>query len=120
MVYLNDDLGKILTSGEKELITSITSGGAFIGAVVAGLTAARFGRKGAIYMGCILFIVGAVIQAASYSLAQMTVGRLVVGFGVGSAAMIVPVCRPQPSLTSCEMPSLTVISTDAHRTALYR
>lgn len=41
-------------------------------------------------MGCILFIVGAVLQASAYSLAQMTVGRLVVGFGVGSAAMIVP------------------------------
>jgi SP family myo-inositol transporter-like MFS transporter 13 len=72
------------------LITSITSGGAFIGAIAAGLTADRFGRKGAIYMGCILFIVGAVLQACAYSLAQMTVGRLVVGFGVGSAAMIVP------------------------------
>ena len=32
-----------------------------------------------------------VLQAAAYSLAQMTVGRLIVGFGVGSAAMIVPV-----------------------------
>lgn len=58
--------------------------------MAAGLTADRFGRKGAIYMGCVLFIIGAVLQAAAYSLAQMTVGRLVVGFGVGSAAMIVP------------------------------
>ncbi|KAH6667788.1 general substrate transporter [Halenospora varia] len=90
LVYLNDDLGKVLNSSEKELITSITSGGAFIGAIAAGLTADRFGRKGAIYMGCFLFIVGAVLQAAAYSLTQMTVGRLVVGFGVGSAAMIVP------------------------------
>jgi SP family myo-inositol transporter-like MFS transporter 13 len=64
-VYLNDDLGKILTSGEKELITSITSGGAFVGAIAAGLTADRFGRKGAIYMGCLLFIIGAVLQAVS-------------------------------------------------------
>ena len=38
-----------------------------------------------------MFIVGAVLQAAAYSLGQMTAGRLVVGFGVGSAAMIVPV-----------------------------
>ncbi|KAH8819366.1 general substrate transporter [Xylogone sp. PMI_703] len=90
LVYLDHDLGKILNSSEKELITSITSGGAFIGAVIAGLTADRYGRKGAIYFGCVLFILGAVIQAASYSLAQMTVGRCVVGLGVGSAAMIVP------------------------------
>ena len=43
-----------------------------------------------IYLGCILFIVGAVLQAAAYTVAQMSVGRLVVGFGVGSAAMVVP------------------------------
>jgi MFS transporter, SP family, solute carrier family 2 (myo-inositol transporter), member 13 len=91
LVYLNDDLGQTLSSGEKELITSITSGGAFIGAIAAGMTADRFGRKGAIYMGCVLFIIGAILQACAYSLAQMTVGRLVVGLGVGSAAMIVPV-----------------------------
>ena len=65
LVYLNEDLGKVLTSGEKELITSITSGGAFVGAIAAGLTADRFGRKGAIYMGCLLFIIGAVLQAVS-------------------------------------------------------
>lgn len=39
---------------------------------------------------CALFTIGAILQAASYSIAQMAVGRLVVGFGVGSAAMVVP------------------------------
>ena len=91
LVYLDKDVGKILNAGEKELITSITSGGAFLGAIFAGMTADRFGRKTAIYLGCALFILGAVLQACSYSLAQMMVGRLIVGFGVGSAAMIVPV-----------------------------
>lgn len=90
LVYLNEDLGKILTSQEKELITSITSGGAFIGAIIAGSIADRYGRKTTIYMGCFLFTVGAVLQAAAYSIAQMTVGRFVIGLGVGSAAMIVP------------------------------
>lgn len=91
LVYLGNDLGTTLDGSQKELITSITSGGAFIGAFWAGLFADRYGRKLPIYIGCFLFIVGAVIQAASYSIAQMTVGRLIVGFGVGSAAMIVPV-----------------------------
>lgn len=90
LVYIHDDLGHDLSSSEKELITSITSGGAFIGAIFAGTTADRFGRKIALYVGCFLFTVGAILQAASFTLAQMTVGRLVVGFGVGSAAMIVP------------------------------
>lgn len=91
LVYLYNDLnGRPTSSSEKELITSLCSGGAFIGAIIAGLTADKYGRKVAIYAGCFLFTVGAVIQAAAYSIAQMAVGRLIVGFGVGSAAMVVP------------------------------
>lgn len=91
LVYLGDDLnGRPASPNEKELITSLCSGGAFIGAIIAGLTADKFGRKAAIYAGCLLFTVGAILQATSYTIAQMAVGRLVVGFGVGSAAMVVP------------------------------
>ena len=43
-----------------------------------------------IIFSCALFTVDAILQAASYTIAQMAVGRLVVGFGVGSAAMVVP------------------------------
>ncbi|KAK4945526.1 hypothetical protein LTR66_014377, partial [Elasticomyces elasticus] len=82
LVYIGTSLDhKVLTASEKELITSITSGAAFFGAIFAGCTADRYGRKIAIYVGCVLFIAGAVLQAAAFSLAQMTVGRLVVGFG---------------------------------------
>ncbi|KAJ5295235.1 Myo-inositol transporter [Penicillium antarcticum] len=90
LVNLNEDLGHTLSSKETELITSITSGGALIGAILAGLTSDRYGRKLGIYLGCALFTAGAVLQAASFTVAQMTVGRLVVGLGVGSAAMIIP------------------------------
>ncbi|KAL9097379.1 MAG: hypothetical protein Q9165_000274 [Trypethelium subeluteriae] len=90
LVYLGNDLGKTLDGSEKELVTSITSGGAFLGAGLAGLFADKYGRKMPIFMGCILFIIGAIIQASAFSIAQMTVGRLIVGFGVGSAAMVVP------------------------------
>jgi SP family myo-inositol transporter-like MFS transporter 13 len=90
LVSLGTDLGKALSSSEQELITSIISGGALIGAVLAGLTSDKYGRKLGIYVGCVLFVVGTVIQAAAYSIAQMTVGRLIVGFGVGNAAMIIP------------------------------
>lgn len=34
-------------------------------------------------------MVGAVLQAAVFSLGQMTVGRFTIGLGVGSAAMII-------------------------------
>jgi SP family myo-inositol transporter-like MFS transporter 13 len=90
LVSLGNSLSHHLSPNEQELITSITSGGAFIGAIIAGLTGDKMGRKFAIYLGCAVFAVGAVIQASAYSLAQMVVGRLVIGFGVGSAAMIIP------------------------------
>ncbi|KAI9927378.1 hypothetical protein AWENTII_006180 [Aspergillus wentii] len=90
LVNIGTDLGQTLSSSEQELVTSITSGGALIGAVLAGLSSDRYGRRIGIYIGCVLFFVGTLIQALSWSLAQMTVGRLVVGFGVGSAAMIIP------------------------------
>ncbi|KAJ4347453.1 hypothetical protein N0V95_005415 [Ascochyta clinopodiicola] len=91
LVYLGKDLnGRLMDNQEKEAITSLCSGGAFFGAIIAGVYADRFGRKAGIYIGCILFTLGALIQALSYSFAQMCVGRLIVGFGVGSAAMIAP------------------------------
>ncbi|KAK3709681.1 hypothetical protein LTR37_010708 [Vermiconidia calcicola] len=92
LVYLGTDLGggRETTSSEKEAITALCSAGAFVGAIIAGLTADKYGRKIAIYVGCVLFTIGAVLQGASYSIAQMCVGRLIVGFGVGSAAMVVP------------------------------
>ncbi|KAI0195392.1 myo-inositol transporter [Xylaria flabelliformis] len=90
LVSIGDDLGHTLSSKEQELITSITSGGALIGALIAGLPADKFGRKFGIYVGCALFIIGSIIQAAAFSVPQMTVGRFVVGLGVGSASMIVP------------------------------
>ena len=79
LVYLGNDLGGHPASpSDKEAITALCSGGAFIGAIIAGLTADQYGRKIAIYVGCVLFIVGAILQAAAYSIAQMVVGRLVV------------------------------------------
>jgi SP family myo-inositol transporter-like MFS transporter 13 len=90
LVNLKTDLGHVLSSSEEELITSLTSGGALIGALIAGLPADKYGRKLGVYIGCLLFLVGSIIQAAAFSLPQMAAGRFVVGLGVGSAAMIVP------------------------------
>ncbi|KAK4542334.1 hypothetical protein LTR36_006790 [Oleoguttula mirabilis] len=79
-----------ITDSEKEMITALCAAGAFIGAIVAGITSDRFGRKPAIWFASVLFTIGAVVQASSYTIAQMGVGRVLVGLGVGSASMIVP------------------------------
>lgn len=90
LVTIGDSLGHALSSSEQELVTSLTSGGALVGAVGAGLTADRFGRKMPIWAACVVFVVGTVLQTAAYSVGQFAVGRFVVGLGVGSAAMVVP------------------------------
>jgi SP family myo-inositol transporter-like MFS transporter 13 len=45
LVTIASSLGHTLSSSEEELVTSLTSGGALVGAVFAGLIADRFGRK---------------------------------------------------------------------------
>ena len=90
LVTIGTSLGHELSSSEQELVTSLTSGGAFVGAICAGLTADRFGRKMPIWAACVVFIIGTVLQTAAYSVAQFAVGRFIVGLGVGSAAMICP------------------------------
>ncbi|QMW33349.1 hypothetical protein G4B84_008780 [Aspergillus flavus NRRL3357] len=85
----NNSLGHALSASEKA-ITSLCSAGPFLGAIIADLTADKYGRKGPMYVGFALFTVEAILQAPGYSVPQMAVGRLTVGLGVGSAAMIVP------------------------------
>ncbi|KAF2031750.1 putative transporter [Setomelanomma holmii] len=90
LVTIGTSLGHELTSSEQELVTSLTSGGALVGAVIAGTLADRFGRKLPIFLACLVFVIGTVLQTAAYHLPQFAVGRFVVGLGVGSAAMVVP------------------------------
>lgn len=71
-------------------MTSLTSGGALVGAVIAGMIADKHGRKMPIFLACIVFVVGTVLQTTAFHLPQFAVGRFVVGLGVGSAAMVVP------------------------------
>lgn len=89
LVVIGSDLGgRPLTSSEKELITALCAAGALLGAIVAGVTADKYGRKPAIWFASVLFTIGALVQALSYSIAQMCVGRILVGLGVGSASMV--------------------------------
>lgn len=54
------------------------------------MIADKYGRKMPIWLACVVFVIGTVLQTAAYHLPQFAVGRFVVGLGVGSAAMVVP------------------------------
>ena len=90
LVTIGTSLGHELTSSEQELVTSLTSGGALVGAVIAGMIADKYGRKLPIWLACIVFVIGTTLQTAAFHLPKFAIGRFVVGLGVGSAAMIVP------------------------------
>lgn len=76
----------------QSLIVSILSVGTFFGAVIAGDVADRLGRKWTVILGCLIYIVGVVIQMLTGigdELSVITVGRLIAGFGVGFESAIV-------------------------------
>lgn len=50
----------------------------------------KYGRKLPIWLACVVFVIGTVLQTAAYGVPQFAIGRFVVGLGVGSAAMVVP------------------------------
>lgn len=78
-----------LRASEQSLIVSILSAGTFFGAIISGDAADFIGRRTTIILGCLIFIVGCVLQTASTSLGLMVPGRLIGGFGVGFISAIV-------------------------------
>ncbi|KAI0134248.1 general substrate transporter [Xylariales sp. AK1849] len=78
----------VMSSQNKSLITSILSAGTFFGALMAGDIADWFGRRTTIIIGCIIFLIGVILQTASAGLGLIVAGRLVAGFGVGFVSAI--------------------------------
>ncbi|KAL0255056.1 hypothetical protein SLS55_009583 [Diplodia seriata] len=69
--------------------------GCIAGTVVSMLWGDKLGRRRCILIGCIILIVGAVLQTASYSLAQMIVGRIVAGVGNGMNTIAIPIWQSE-------------------------
>lgn len=61
-----------------------------LGALVAGNLADVYGRERTLSMASVVTILGALVQAFSYSLSQMTAGRFIIGLGIGAYAAGVP------------------------------
>lgn len=57
LVVLGTDLGgREVTDSEKEAITALCAAGALVGAILAGITSDKYGRKPAIWFSSILFV----------------------------------------------------------------
>lgn len=78
-----------LSGPHNSLIVSILSAGTFFGALVAGDCADLFGRRNTIVVGCVIYIIGVILQVASHGLGLLVAGRLIAGVGVGFESAIV-------------------------------
>lgn len=78
-----------LPAWKKSLITSILSAGTFFGAIMAGDIADWIGRRTTIIIGCVVFMIGVILQTASTALGLLVAGRLIAGFGVGFVSAII-------------------------------
>src|SRR3954454_11596117 len=77
---------------EAVVVSSLLFPGAAFGALLGGKLADVLGRKGSLLVCAGLFLVGALICATAPNVYVMTVGRILLGFGVGAAATTCPLC----------------------------
>ncbi|KAK5082624.1 Myo-inositol transporter 3C [Exophiala xenobiotica] len=82
--------GKALSYGQQEIATAATTIGSIFGAAILGLFADKWGRKLCLLIADLFFTAGAIVIASSFSLGQLIAGRLILGVGVGGAAVICP------------------------------
>jgi sugar porter (SP) family MFS transporter len=89
--YTNDEE----CSGPRTLvqggITAAMSAGSWAGALISGFLSDHFGRKYAIMIGCIIWLIGSSICSASQNIPMLAVGRAINGFCVGIESAQVPV-----------------------------
>jgi len=64
--------------------------GAMIGAALAGRLSDRLGRRRLIIIAAVVFTVGALLAALAPTVWVLIAARVIIGLGVGSAALVVP------------------------------
>lgn len=79
-----------LSSILVEVVTSWVTLGALGGSLLGGYLADHYGRRRAVLIAGLLFILGALLQSLAPNIPLLVLGRLVVGFGVGVAAVAAP------------------------------
>lgn len=71
--------------------------GCFAGAVICIWLGQYLGRRRTIFLGSAIMVVGAIIQAASFGLAELIVGRIITGLGNGLNTSTVPTWQSETS-----------------------
>jgi MFS family permease len=64
-------------------VTSLFIIGALVGCLFTGVSNGRWGRLTITHIGSVILSIGATLQAASFGVPQLIVGRVVAGVGLG-------------------------------------
>lgn len=73
-----------------EVVTSWVTLGALFGALAGGELADRLGRKHSVLIAGVVFTAGSLVEALTPGTIVLVIGRLIVGAGVGAAAVAAP------------------------------
>ncbi|KAI5269370.1 general substrate transporter [Aureobasidium subglaciale] len=76
-------------------VAAIYNVGCFIGAIVAFTVGERLGRKKSILLGTAIMTIGVILKTSSFSLAQMFVGRVILGIGNGINTATAPIWQTE-------------------------
>ena len=72
-------------------ITASMAGGSFVAALFSGFLSDILGRKKAIMIGAVIWVIGSTIVSAAQNIGMLIVGRFINGFCVGICSAQVPV-----------------------------
>lgn len=75
----------------QSFITSAMSLGSFFGSLASSFVSEPFGRRASLLVCGFFWCVGAAIQSSSQNQAQLIIGRLISGFGIGFGSSVAPV-----------------------------
>lgn len=98
MPYFQKQFGATILGVKAGIISSMYSIGAVCALPFMGPFADTWGRRVGIAIGCVIIIVGTIIQGTSHHIYQYLAGRFFLGFGAGvagaSPAYIVEIAHP--------------------------
>ncbi|KAL1714214.1 general substrate transporter, partial [Schizophyllum commune] len=83
------------TSDAQGAITASMPAGSFVGALIVSQLADRIGRKNAVILSGIIWVIGAILQCASVNRGMLVVGRIIAGLSVGIASTVVPIYQAE-------------------------
>lgn len=69
-----------ITTKTQQLIASFLAVGSFVGCLTTGFFAQKFGRRHALWLGCIISVIANSIQIGTTNLGGLYAGRIILGF----------------------------------------